>query len=364
MTGRVSYGAAIPIIMGQNIGTCVTALLSSFGANKNAKRAALVHLFFNIIGTVVWLIVFWIVKAAFAPAILDEAASLTGIAVAHSVFNILCTALLMPMTSLLEKLAYILVPEGKKPEKFEELDERLFATPAIALEQCHNVTATMARCAVKTLTDALDCLKNYSPELAAEVRKGEERTDKYEDMLGSYLVKLSAHQISDHDSNEAAILLKAIGDFERISDHGVNVLESAEEMLSKKLEFSPAAKIELEAITNAVREALELTLAAFLEDDMDAINSVEALDQVIDGLKEKLRVNHIARLQQGECSISSGFVWSDLLTNLERASDHCSNIAGSINLDMHIHEHIRALKAGEDEFKSRVISYKEKYSIG
>lgn len=367
VTGQVSYGAAIPIIMGQNIGTCITAILSSFGTNKNAKRAALVHLSFNVIGTVILLVGFWIIKAAFAPALLNESATMAGIAVAHSIFNILCTAILMPMARLLEKLAYTLIPEDKTPEVAEELDERLFATPTVALERCHAVAGEMAKSAVQTLYDAIDCLEQYSPELAERIRANEEKTDHYEDILGSYLVKLSALQISDTDSAEAAMLLKIIGDFERISDHGVNILGSVEEMQAKDIVFTDSAQQELQTISAAVREILEQSLVAFCENKTDAIQAVEPLEQVIDGLKEKLRTRHILRLQQGGCTIDAGFVWSDLLTNFERTSDHCSNIAGCLidfkHNDMNIHENLRAIKADDATFRRLFEGYAAKYSV-
>ena len=367
-TGQVSYGAAIPIIMGQNIGTCVTALLSSIGTTKNAKRAALVHLSFNIIGTVVWLAVFSIIKALFAPALLDQSATLMGIAVAHSIFNVACTVLLLPMGGLLEKLANILVPDAKAPETASELDERLLNTPAIALERCHVVAGEMAVCAVDTLKKSIQSLTSYTPALAQEIRDGEDKSDHYEDILGSYLVKLSSLQIGDSASQEAAMLLKLIGDFERISDHSVNILESAEEMREKELSFSPAAQKELSVLTAAVNEILDLSLQAFQTGDMDVIRSVEPLEQVIDRLKEILRTNHILRLQQGECTVTVGFVWADLLTNLERTSDHCSNIAGClidmINQDMNTHAHLRAMKTSGEVFMEKLEAYSNKYAIG
>lgn len=367
VTGQVTYAAAIPIIMGQNIGTCVTAMLSSIGTTKNARRAALIHLSFNILGTAVWLTVFSIVKVVVQPAFLGTSASLFGIAVAHSVFNILCTALLMPMGGLLEKLAIFLVPDSKAPEAPVTLDERLLVTPSIALEQSHQVAANMAACAAGSISDAIRCLDAYTPELAAAVRKAEDQTDKYEDMLGTYLVKLSSQKIGDDDSREAAMLLKLIGDFERISDHSVNIVESAEEMARKGLHFSPAAKQELKVLTDAVQEILSQSLQAFQVEDPQAATSVEPLEQVIDQLKETLRTHHILRLQQGLCTIDVGFVWSDLLTNLERVSDHCSNIAGSL-LDlqlqnMNTHAHLRSLKYDSNSYQQLLDGYMEKYSV-
>ena len=340
-TGQITYGAAIPIIMGQNIGTTVTAMLSSIGATKNAKRAALVHLAFNVIGTVILLIVFIIVKIVLAPAILGEGADLMGIAVSHSLFNVLCTLILLPMSGLLERIAKLLIPESKLPEVKTELDERLLATPAVALQRCHVLTTQMAQTSIDTLKRGLSSLKTLTPELGEMIREGEERTDHFEDILSSYLVKLSYKQLSEKENNEVTKLLKMIGDFERISDHGVNILESAEELKQKNLNFTPAASKELSVITAAVEEILDLTLNAFLKEDLEIASSVEPLEQIIDDLKEALRTQHIKRLQMGNCSIEAGFVWSDLLTNLGRVADHCSNIAGCImemsqqRLDLH-----------------------------
>ena len=367
ITGQVSYGAAIPIIMGQNIGTCITAILSSVGANKNARRAALVHLSFNVIGTIVWLSLFCVVKALFHPALLDQAASLVGIAVAHSAFNILCTALLLPLSRLLEKLAYVLIPDDTRPDDTLELDERLLATPAIALQQCRSVAAAMAECSVQSLMDALECLRSFDRETARRVREAEDETDEYEDLLGSYLVKLSALQLGDGDSAEAAMLLKAIGDYERIADHSVNILESAEELYEKALVFSDAAKAEISVLIAAVTEILELSLAAFRSGDTSAIAAIEPLEQHIDDLKEQLRSRHILRLQQGGCTIAAGFIWSDLLTNLERCADHCSNIGMGlldfISRDLNSHEHQRRFRLDSDDFRDRLVAYTQKYAL-
>ena len=367
VTGQVSYGAAVPIIMGQNIGTCVTAMLSAIGANKNAKRAAMVHLSFNVIGTAVWLTVFCLVKWLLSPAILEESASLLGIAVAHSVFNVLCTVLMLPLSNALEKLVCRLVPEGKKPEAVIELDERLLTTPPVALARCRKVAADMAGCAFTSMKQGIAALTDYTPALAEQVREAEDRTDHYEDILGTYLVKLSTRRISASDSNEAAKLLKIIGDFERISDHAVNLVQSAEELGSKQMLLSPEASRELGVLTGAVSEILDLSLEAFLKNDLASAGMVEPLEQVIDELKEQLRTAHILRLQQEKCSIEAGFVWSDLLTALERVSDHCSNIAGCV-LDMHegnlnLHESLRAMKEDREEFEDRYLAYRKKYSV-
>ena len=367
VTGQVTYGAAIPIIMGQNIGTCATAMLAAVGANKNAKRAAMVHLTFNVIGTAVWLTVFCAAKAIFAPAILEEPAGRLGIAVAHSVFNLLCTVLLLPMSETLEALVCRLVPDGRKGEPVSELDERLLATPPVALARCRVVAGEMAGCAVHSLKDSIAALGAYTPELAERVRRQEDKTDHYEDILGTYLVQLSTRRISSEDSREAAKLLKIIGDFERIADHAVNIVASSEELLQKELALSGEAAAELNVLTRAVGEILDLSLKAFLEEDLTAAARVEPLEQVIDGLKESLRTAHILRLQKEKCRIGAGFVWSDLLTNLERVADHCSNIAGCV-LDMaqgnlNLHESLRAARDDRKEYLDRYASYSKKYTL-
>ena len=367
VTGSVSYAAAIPIIMGQNIGTCVTAMISSVGTNKNAKRAAVVHLMFNVIGVAVLLTVFCIVKAVFHPVLFDEPATMYGIAVAHSAFNILCTAMLLPAGGLLEKLATRMVPDGKQREKTVELDERLLATPSLALERSRAVAVEMADRSVRALKNALLCVEKYSPALAQSIQEDESSCDHYEDVLGTYLVRLSAQKLGENESEEATELLKTIGDFERISDHAVNLLESAEEMREKKLTFSPAARAEFGTLSAAIDEILELSLDAFASGDVALAARVEPLEQVIDTLKEQMRTRHILRMQQGNCSIEAGFVWSDLLTNLERTSDHCSNIAGCVidtaQHNLNLHETLKAVKRGDPRFQDSFRVYAEKYRL-
>ena len=368
LTGQVSYAAAIPIIMGQNIGTTVTALLSSVGTNKNAKRAAVVHLMFNVIGVVVLLTVFCIVKAVFAPAILNESATMYGIAIAHSLFNILCTAMLLPAGNILEKLAIRMVPDvTHKEEAAVELDERLLATPSLALRQCRAVANDMAECAVRALENALTTFTHYTPVLADSIRADEDRCDHYEDVIGTYLVKLSAQKMGEKESEEATELLKSIGDWERVSDHAVNVLESAEELREKGLTFSGSAQSELATLSDAVREILTLAQTSFIQQDVSSALQVEPLEQVIDALKEKMRTRHILRMQQGQCSIEAGFVWSDLLTDLERTSDHCSNIAGCVidaaQHNLNLHETLHAIRHSDENFQRRFRSYLEAYSL-
>lgn len=366
-TGQVTYGAAIPIIMGQNIGTCVTALLSSIGTNKNARRAALVHLNFNVIGATVGIVLFYVVRAVAAPVLLGQAASEWGIAVAHSIFNILCTAVLLPMGGLLEKLVLRLVPEGKQPQREAELDERLLATPALALERCRTLIADMASYSMESLRESLNAITAYNQKSAEHIREDEAKTDHYEDIIGSYLVKLSARKIGESDSALAAEYLRIIGDFERIADHSVNILESAEEMRQKGIAFSAAALQEYSTMAGAVREVTALAYDSFVSGDVQAARQVEPLEQVIDDLKEEMRTRHIRRMQQGSCGIEAGFIWSDLLTNLERVSDHCSNIACCMiegaDHNLNRHEFLQSIRGSGEIFDREYSSYRQKYAL-
>ncbi len=364
-TGAVSYGAAIPIIMGQNIGTCVTAMISSVGTTKSARRAAFVHLSFNVIGTLACLTVFWVINLAFAPALLGESASFAGIAIAHSVFNVICTLLLLPMSGLLEKIAYKIVPDTKLPEKVSELDDRLLAAPAIALERARNLTMEMAKVATNALISSLDCLANYDRTIAQEIRDAEEKTDHFEDIIGTYLVKISTKQLNESEGTTASKLLKSIGDFERISDHAVNILESGEELLEKDIIFTESAKKELGSLLEATKEIVSRTYVAFAEESIEQANLIEPLEQVIDRMKELLRTRHIDRLRMGDCGIEAGFVWSDLITNMERVSDHCSNIASCIidtdEQDMNLHESVRMLRSDSEFYREKYTEYTKKY---
>lgn len=360
-TGAVSMGAAIPIIMGQNIGTCITAILSSFGTNRNAKRTAMVHLSFNVIGTIVWLTVFSIVEALFQPALFDAPASHASIATAHSLFNLACTVLLLPQTKMLEKLAYKLVPEtAAATSKITMLDERLLATPVIALERCHALASEMAENAILALKDAMECLTNYSAERIEAIRERENVTDQCEDQISSYLIKLSANQISDEHSTQAAALLKVVGDLERMGDHAVNIAESAEEIRQKGTVFTDASAQELQNLKNAILQILDLTQRAFCDHDLIAAETVEPLEQIVDELKEKYRSSHIRRLQKGQCTIEAGFIWSDILTNLERASDHCSNIANSVLDEAH---HMLSIHGEANAVRTESENYKKHYEI-
>lgn len=365
-TGQVTYGAAIPIIMGQNIGTCITAMISSVGTNKNAKRAAMVHLAFNVIGTVVWLIVFSLIRWLAAPVILSASADGVGIAVCHSIFNILCTLLMLPLSGLLEKLVCKLVP-GDVSEKTVKIDERMLTTPPLALGRCRELAVEMAQESGLALHEALGMIHDFSQETMEEIRHHEKRTDQYEDELGSYLVKLSACQLTEQDSAEAAKLLRLIGDFERIADHAVNISQSSEEMKNREMILSGKAREELGVMVSAVSEIQELSMQAFETGDLETAYAVEPLEQVINRIKDKLRARHIERLQMGDCSIEAGFIWSDLLTDLERVADHCSNIAGCVidmaHNDMNLHESLRMTRHDDPKYREMYYNYREKYSI-
>ena len=366
-TGAVSYGAAIPIIMGQNIGTCITAMLSSIGTTRNAKRAALVHFAFNLIGAAVWLTVFCLVKTILAPIFIVQAASLMGIAVFHSVFNILCTLLMLPFSQVLEHMVCRILPDAKTTEKIQELDERLLGSPALALNQCRQVLANMAELSIRAFRDSAACVLNYNEQVAEEIREAEDETDHLEDTIGTYLLKLTSRQLGEEESVKATEYMKLIGDYERIADHAVNILESAEEMVSKGVVFSDIAVTEYKTICAAVTEILDLSYCAFSKEDFSNARKAEPLEQVIDIMKETLRTRHFLRLQKGECSAAAGFVWSDLLTNLERVSDHCSNISGAVldtvDLTMNIHENQRIFRESDEEYKQQFSMFQHKYKL-
>lgn len=366
-TGQVSYGASMPIIMGQNIGTCVTALLSAFGTNKNAKRAAVVHLSFNIIGTLILLVFFLPVSLWLKPAFLDESASLFGIALTHTFFNVACTLFLLPASSLLEKLAVRIVPDSGTTEVNTELDERLLATPHIALDRCQTLVREMAELASYASKSSIRALGKYEKQLAKDVRAAEQKCDHYEDILGTYLVKLSSYQMSDTDSASISMMLKVIGDFERISDHSVNILESAEEMREKKLRFTPDADRELSVLCDAVSEILTLSCTAFVHGDLSMSLNIEPLEQVIDHLRNQMRNAHIVRLKEGACSIETGFVWLDLITSLERTAAHCSNIAvcltDAAENTMNLHRSLSVMKRESSYYQRQYERYSKKYVI-
>ena len=327
MTGSITYGMAIPIIMGQNIGTCVTAILSSIGVNRNAKRVAAIHISFNIIGTVVCLLLFYGVGSVIPFGFLDDRAGAVSIALCHTIFNLFTTVILLPFSSQLEKLACILVRADSQHEEFAFLDPLLLRTPGAAINECTAKVGEMSRLTRRNFLLALEQLKAYSADREVEILANEDKLDIYEDRLGDYLVQVSRHGLSGDNSRQVSRLLHCIGDFERIGDHALNVQESAQELHDKQLIFSDSAKRELEVLLGALRDIMEIAFTCFNDNDPDKATHVEPLEETIDRLIEEIRLRHTERLQSGVCTIQLGFILNDLLTNLERTSDHCSNIA-------------------------------------
>ena len=369
-TGVITYGSAIPIIMGQNIGTCVTALLSSVGANKNARRAAMVHLYFNIIGVTLFLAIFYGANLLLNFAFVNETVTAWGIAVVHSIFNLTATAVLLPFANGLEKLAILTIPDDAEKESFALLDERLLNTPAVAVERARAATADMAELARVGVVQAMSLTHKWDDSLAQKVREEEEKVDKYEDALGTYLVKLSSREMSHADSQSVNTLLHTISDFERISDHSVNVLSSAEEIHAKSIEFSKDAQEELQVLEGAVQDVLSRTTDAFRKGDLHMAGKVEPLETVVDELVRAIKARHVARLQTGSCSIEYGFVLEDLLTNYERVCDHCSNVAvAQIEVaqdSFDTHAYLNDLRYGNEtkeseQFQRRLDRYRERY---
>lgn len=353
MTGSITFGMAIPIIMGQNIGTCVTSLLSSVGANKNAKRVTAVHIYFNVLGTVICLLGFYALNSLFRFEFTDSPINAVGIALVHSLFNFITTALLLPFSKQLEGLAKLTVRDTNVRETL--LDERLMLSPAFAISECRALAVKMAHTARDSMLSAIGLTKEYDDGIAREITEQEEQLDLYEDTLGTFLVKLSSKDLSQADSNEAAELLHAIGDFERIGDHAVNILRAAQEIDDKGLEFSEKAQEELGVITQAIIDILNLTVDSFEREDTRLAARVEPLEQVVDSLKLELKNRHVRRLQEGRCTIELGFVLTDLLTNYERVSDHCSNIAVTViqvkDSALENHGYLNQLKSsGSPEF--------------
>lgn len=369
-TGAVPFGTALPIIMGQNIGTCVTAIISSIGTSKNAKRAAAVHLFFNIIGTVVFMIVFYTINAIVPFEFLNIPADSKGIATVHTLFNIGATCLLLPFAGLLEKLALLAIRDSKEDQEkeniFKVLDPRFLDTPGIALEQCKKLTDDMARITKESLFGAIDLLDNYSEQREKELVAMETLVDRYEDELGAYLVQVSSKDLSGTDSHTVNTLLHSIGNWERISDHALNICDAAREIYEKKISFSEAATEELAVYIRAIKDILNMTVEAFEYDDIKIAKKVEPLEEVIDNLNLSIKNRHIQRLRAGECTIELGFVLNDILTNFERVSDHCSNVAVSIiqtgDYDVEAHEYIGHLK-DEDDFKRAINLVQREYCL-
>lgn len=368
-TGTITYAIALPILLGQNIGSCVTALISSIGANKAAKRVAIVHLYFNIIGTVVFLSLFYLITAFFDIPFINEQLNAVGIAIIHSCFNILATILFLPFTKQLEKLACLTIRDSKEEnEKMPMLDKRLLNTPSVAIEQCRNAAYKMAELTHKTVLMAIDLVNDYDAKIAAEIAENENTIDIYEDKIGSYILQVASKDLSVNDSQIVSNLLHTIGDLERISDHAVNITEAAEEMHSKKIKFSPAAEEEMAVMTAALREILDMSLNAFLNSNVSLAKEVEPLEDVIDGLRTELKNRHVDRLRRGICTIELGFILQDLLTNYERVSDHCSNIAVCLiqikENSLDTHEYINELKKlDKSEFMDEFNDYRTKYLL-
>ena len=360
LTGAVPFSAAIPIIMGQNIGTCITAILSAIGAKKNAKRAAAVHLYFNLIGTMLFMAVFYAINAAVHFSFMAQAATPAGIAILHSAFNITATLVLLPFGKALEKLACLTIRDRKEEEEkvaadpdFMILESRFLEKPSFAVEQSRNAAKKMAEDSHRTLFTALDLLKHFSADGKKAVEESEKKVDRYEDELGTYLVKLNQKDLSVHDSHSISIMLHCIGDFERISDHGVNIIESAQELHEKGLKFSEKALEELRVMEHAVEDIVDIAYKVYENQDVQLAREIEPLEEVIDELSKELKYRHIQRLRAGECTIEMGFILSDVTTSLERVADHCSNIGVCVTQvhedSFDTHQHLKQIKHSPDE---------------
>lgn len=375
VTGAFTYGSVIPIILGQNIGTCVTALLSAVGANKAAKRTAFVHLYFNIIGSLVFLILYYLLNAAIGFEFVDQTVNGAGIAMIHSIFNIFATLILLPFTKLLEKLAYLTLPEDEKERaalsrssQFPLLDSRFLSVPGFAIEQCKNLTYKMGEISKEAMISAMHLFENYSQEEADKVEELENLADKYDDKLGAYLVQLNSKDLNYLDSQNVSMLLHSLGDFERIADHAVNVMELAMEMNKKKLEFSDKARKEMQIFGSAVENILNRSVQAFLENDKNLAMTVEPLEEVIDQLNREVKKRHVKRLRKGKCTIELGLLLSDIATNYERVADHCSNLAVYMiqteDSNFEAHEYMNNLKNDtKRNFDFMLEAYKNQYML-
>ncbi len=373
VTGAVNFSAAVPIIMGQNIGTCVTAILSCVGANKNAKRAALVHLYFNIIGSFVFLILFYTLNAVLHFPFMEASASALGIAVVHSVFNLFAVILLMPFRRQLVNLACMTIPQSDEEQKeipsdFSLLDERFLDTPSFAVEQCRTVAIQMAHLAKEGLFGAIELINGFDKEKAQRVLELEDIVDRYEDELGTYLVKISSRDLSEKDSRTVSILLHSIGDFERLSDHSVNIIEALQQMHGKDMEFSNKARKELNIFIEAIKEIVDKSVVVFEQEDFELAKTIEPLEEVIDDLNDELKKRHIKRLRKGKCTIELGMMLTDLTTNFERVADHCSNIAVCLlqltEDSFDTHEYLDMVKRNENTgFKQMYQNYRTKYEL-
>ena len=372
VTGAVTYANAVPIIMGQNIGTCITALLSSVGANKSAKRAAAVHLYFNIIGVIVFCILFYSAKAVLNFSFINDPVSQVGIAVVHTAFNVTATVIILPFSNFLVKLACMTVKDKENETNAEDrisLDERFFAVPAVAVSHSEQVAVKMFKISNKAVTEAISVIKSFSNEKVSDIENLETEVDKYEDVLGSYLVKLSNKDMTDSDSRRISRILHTIGDFERISDHAVNIKKAAQEMNEKGISFSSEAKIELNVLEEAIKRILEISENAFEKNDVDEAKKVEPLEQVVNELARTVKSRHVERLKNGTCTIELGFILSDLINNYERIADHCSNIAIAIievnRGSFDTHGYIIDIKESKDgDYTNMYNEYRKTYALG
>lgn len=376
-TGILSYATALPIIMGQNIGTCVTALLSSIGATKNGKRAAIIHLYFNVVGTVTFMIVFYALNAVIHFSFLNLTAQEFGIAVIHTTFNIITTAYLLPLRKVLEKLAYATIKldddekrimDRRSENEFALLDDRFLEAPSLAVEHCKQVINKMADISRESLFISMSLIGGYDEEQALRVGELETRADKYEDALGTYIMKISTKNLKKEDSEMLNVMLHCIGDFERISDHACNICDSARELQQKNMQFSPKAETELDILSSAVREAVDISFDAFKSNSKNEADKVEPLEELIETLAVELKARHIRRLREGKCTIELGFAHSDILNNLERVADHCSNIAVDViqsdQLEFDAHEYLDGIKNKDNQqFARDYKAYKEKYRL-
>lgn len=367
-TGNITFAMAIPIILGSNIGTCVTALLSSIGVNKNARRVAVIHIMFNVIGSLVALILLYGINFFFPLEFLNGTVNEVGVAIVHTVFNVFTTALLLPFSKMLVKFANVVIKTKKSEEAYEILDERLMRSPAFAIAESRNVTKKMAELSKENLEKAISLFNEYNPKVSQEVTDVEEKIDQYEDKLGTYLVKLSSYELSEQESNNVSEILHTIGDFERIGDHAVNIQELAAEMHDKEISFSESAMEDIKVVVAAVNEIVSITMESFDKNDSELAKQVEPLEQVIDGLISESKSRHIERLTNGNCTIELGFILSDLLTNFSRVSDHCSNVAVAIiqikDSAFDTHGYLNELKRGEEPtFHKKFEEYKEKYQL-
>ena len=371
VTGAVTYGAALPIILGQNIGTCITAIMGSIGANRNARRTAMVHLLFNVVGVMLFFVIFYGIGLIHPWAILNETAAAWDIAIIHTAFNLVATAVLLPMNGLLVKLAYLIIPREQTPQKQELLDERLLNTPAVAVQRAHEITGRMAKLSYEALDKAVSLTHEYNEELHGQVKALEEETDQLQDALGTYLVKLSGSNLAQSDNRILNTLLYSISDVERIADHALSLGNAAKEMNEKQINFSDAAKAELAVLERAVLDVVNKTVSAFESADLGIAMKIEPEEQVIDSLVREVKSRHVRRLRDGKCTVEYGFVLDDLLTSYERIADHCSNVAAemiqSASDKMEIHEYLEALKAGQlDEsvqYQNNYQRYSDRYTF-